>query len=273
MFDTHCHLNFQAFDGVVDRTITEAQANGVNHILIPSTDVPTSKKACEIVGDQENVFAAVGIHPHHIFQFQMSDSEFDLTKELGEIEKLLEDKKVVAVGEIGIDRHYYRKTKYKDYQIDEELVTLQKDVFRSQIELAKKHDKSLLLHNREAKKDFLEILDSAWDKKLEGKTVFHCCEPDEELLAYALDHKIYIGVDGDVTYSDSKKAFATKIPLKSLVLETDSPFLTPEPYRGQKNSPSNLPLIASKIAELQDVTKEEITKQTTENALALAGLV
>src|SRR3990167_6531623 len=174
MFDTHCHLNFQAFDGQVEKVVAEAQKAGITHINIPATDVATSKKAIEVAEKFEHVYASVGIHPHHIFKFQETNS-------------------------------------------------------KKQIQLALQYKKSLIFHNREAKKDFLEVVDSLWSAQLEGRAVFHCCEPDEELLSYALAHKIFIGVDGDVTYSKEKREFVKKIPLESLVFETDSPFLLPEP--------------------------------------------
>ncbi len=271
MFDTHCHLNFQAFEGKIKEVIADASENGVNQILIPGTDVATSKKAVEIAEKFPNVFAAVGVHPHHVYELQMKHAEFS-TNEIDQIEKLLQHPKAVAVGEVGLDKHYYQKTKYEKYQVDEQFISLQKEVLEEQIQLAIQYDKSLILHNRESKKDFLEMLDSVWDKKLEGRTVFHCCEPDQEFLTFAQEHNVYIGVDGDVTYSKEKEVFVKKIPLDRLVLETDSPFLTPEPHRSEgrrTNTPTNLPLIASHIASLTGVSEDEIKKASTSNAISL----
>lgn len=281
MFDTHCHLNFGAFDGKVDQIIADAKTVGVTHIVIPGTDAVSSRKAVDIAQQFDNVYAAVGIHPHHIFKFQetsykkQTNFKFQIEDEIKEIENLLTHPKVVAVGEVGVDRHYYRQTKYDAYQIDEQFISLQKVVLQKQIQLAIRNSKSLILHNREAKKDFLEVLDSIWDKRLEGKTVFHCCEPDEELLEFAKQHNIFIGIDGDVTYSKEKQTFAKRIPLAHLVLETDSPFLLPEPLRSQKifpNKPENLSIVITFLANLLQKKEGEIAKATTTNARSLFHL-
>src|SRR3989344_5021951 len=172
MFDTHCHLNFKAFEGRVEEIIENANELGVRSIVIPGTDIESSKKAVQISEQFEGVYAAVGIHPHHVFQHQNkalrhpefisgSGSKNQMVKliqhDILEIEKLLIRKKVVAIGEVGLERHYYDKTKYPDYKIDEEFIKLQKEYLRKQIEFAAKYKKSIIFHNREAKKDFLEI--------------------------------------------------------------------------------------------------------------------
>lgn len=290
MFDTHCHLQFQAFDptspfglrgagGKVEEIIKQAKEAGVTQIMIPATDVETSKKAVEIAGRFDNIFAAVGIHPHHVFELQSKNSNvksknhnLKLKSEIKEIEVLLKNEKVVAVGEVGIDRYYYRKTKHKDYEITSEFIELQKEVLGKQIKLAIKYKKSLILHNREAVNDFLEVVSEVWDDSLSGKTVFHCCEPDEKLLEFAKKHSIFIGVDGDVTYSKKKQEFIKKVPLEMLVLETDSPFLIPEPFKSKgifPNTPANLKIIAEFLTELHSTSTIQIIKTTTENAQKL----
>ena len=187
--------------------------------------------------------------------------------------KLLSHPKVVAVGEVGIDRHIYQKTKYPDYKIEEEFVDLQKIFLKEQIKLAMKYDKSLILHNREAREDILGVLREMWEKKLEGRTVFHCCEPDETLLEFAQKHKMFIGVDGDITYYKEKQEFIKTVPLEMLVLETDSPFLIPEISGSRSwtryNEPKNIVLIAEFITKLKNIPIEKITKVTTENARIL----
>lgn len=276
MFDTHCHLNFGAFDSNVDDVVADAVSSGVSQIMIPSTDVSTSVKAEAIANKFENVFAAVGIHPHHVFELKKQNDK--LKEDLSRIESLLQNKKVLAVGEVGMDLHYYKNTKYSDYEITNEFMVLQAEVFRMQVLLALKHDKSLILHNREAKKEFLSTLQTAWDKKLEGRTVFHCCEPDEELLEFAKKHKLFIGVDGDVTYSKQKQDFIKLVPLEMLVLETDSPFLSPEPFRSQPretrgpNVPANLKIISEFVATLKEVSTVQLSQVTTANAQKLFGL-
>lgn len=287
MFDTHCHLNFEAFDGRVDDVIDDAKCAGVGQIVIPGTDVKTSEKAVTIAEKYEGIYAASGIHPHHVFEIFKAQVTLEtvknfipslyLEKEIKKIEKLLFHSKVVAIGEVGIDRHIYQKTKYPDYIIEEEFVSFQKIILKEQIKLAIKYNKSLILHNREARKDMFEVLQEVWDKKLEGRTVFHCCEPDPvrtihelSLLKFAKDHKIFIGVDGDVAYNKEKQEFIKTVPLEMLVLETDSPFLSPT--KQSFNEPKNLKIIAEFIARLCRETSKQIEKITTQNAKKLFSL-
>lgn len=268
MFDTHCHLNFKAFDEKVDEVINEAKKVGVNQIVIPGTDVLTSKKAVEIAEKFEDVYVAVGIHPHHVFEiYQGKTEKFSLASDLKNIEDLLKNIKVVAIGEIGIDRHIYQKTKYPDYKIAEEFVDLQKEFFLEQIKLAHKYKKSLIIHNREAKKDVIEVLTNHQSLVTNHSSVFHCCEPDSELLEFAKNHKMFIGVDGDITYHKEKQEFIKTVPLEMLVLETDSPYLSP--FRKFPNEPKNIPVIAEFVAKLKGIEVDEVMKQTTENAQTL----
>lgn len=289
-FDTHCHLNFGAFAGRVEEVINEARKAGVDRIVIPGTDFETSKKAVEIAEKYEGIYAAVGIHPHHVFEiFQNNKSsatqifqktnkteKFSFASDLKNIQKLLSHPKVIAVGEIGIDRHIYQKTKYPDYKIGEEFVDLQKEFFLEQIKLAHKYKKALIIHNREAKNEILKILTDLTDSTdlTEYRSVFHCCEPDPELLEFAKKHRMFIGIDGDITYYKEKQDFIKTVPLKMLVLETDSPFLMPRLLSGRRpstryNEPKNIPLIAEFIAELLHCSVDKLSKQTTENARRL----
>jgi len=279
MFDTHCHLNFSAFDGILEKVISEAKNEEVEKFVVPGTDVETSKKAVEIAKKYEEVFAAVGIHPHHVKEIQnlkLKTQNDNLKLKINEIEKLITHPKVVAVGEIGLDRHIYQKTKYKDYKIDEEFIALQKEVFLAQLDLAKKYKKTVIVHNREAKDDLLKILNTCY-LLLNTPMVFHCCEPDFDLLNFAKKNHIYIGVDGDVTYDPKKQAFVKEIPLSLLVLETDSPFLTPAPLRNDQktkfpNTPKNLVLVAQKVAKIKGEKVEKIMKITKENGERLFGV-
>ena len=276
MFDTHCHLNFLVFEGILEKVISEAKNEGVKKIVVPGTDVETSKKAVEISKKYEEIYAAVGIHPHHIYEVKSQKAKvksynlkLKINKLIEEIENLLKEEKVVAVGEIGLDRHIYKKTKYENYQIDDEFINLQKEIFLAQLNLAKKYKKAVIIHNREAKDDLLKILNTCY-LLLDTPMVFHCCEPDFDLLNFAKKNHIYIGVDGDVTYDPKKQAFVKEIPLSLLVLETDSPFLTPAPLRNDQktkfpNTPKNLILVAQKVAEIKGEKVEKIMEITKEN--------
>ncbi len=269
MFDTHCHLNFNRFKDILSDVVTAARRGGVSHIVIPGTDVESSQKAVEIAEQYENMYAAVGIHPHHVFTVGAHHDAPLL------IEALLQNPRVVAVGEIGIDCHSYKKTKYEEYAVTEEFLSVQKELFEKQIRLAIAYDKSVIIHNREAKADLLPILSRAWDEKLRGRSVFHCCEPDDELLTFAKEHGMYLGVDGDITYTPAKQEFIKRVPLEMLVLETDAPFLLPEPLRSEKkfpNEPKNLPLIADCIAKILTISTHKLATTTMENSKRLFGL-
>lgn len=274
MFDTHCHLNFKVFEGKIEKVIKEAKDSSVSYFVIPGTDVETSKKAIEIAGKFNGVFAAVGIHPHHVFyeiqNLNLKSQNEILNLKIKEIEKLLNHPKTVAVGEIGLDYYLYQKTKYQQYQIDEEFIKFQKIFFIEQLKLAKKYKKTIIIHNRKAKDDLLKILTNNQSLITNNKIVFHCCEPDEELLNFVVKNKIYIGIDGDVAYNKKKQDFIKKIPLEFLVLETDSPFLSPNKHF--PNQPKNLPLIAGFIAKLIGVSYEKLKKTTFGNAKKLFKL-
>ena len=274
MIDTHCHLNFKRFKKTLEETITQATRAGVTTFIVPGTDAITSHKAVEIANTHEHAYAAVGFHPHHMFAMKQITS--DIPEHItAQLTPLLAEKKVVAIGEVGLDRHLYEETKYPDYQVSEDFILDQQKALITQIHLAIQYDKSLIIHNRETKKELLAILTAEWDEKRRTKTVFHCCEPDRELLAFAKAHDIFIGIDGDVTYGGDKASFAQEIPLDMLVLETDSPFLLPEPLKSQRvypNTPATIPTIAEAVANIKGVAVEEVAKQTTENAQVLFSL-
>jgi TatD DNase family protein len=302
MIDTHCHLNFKAFDGLVEAVIERAKKADVWPLVVPGTDVETSKKAVELAEKYPEVYAAVGIHPHHVFEIlekarhrvfstasppkggpprRLSQKQMSslFPNKIAAIEELLTHKKVIAVGEVGLDKHYYRQTKYKDYQINAEFLDLQQNLFKEQIKLAIKYKKSLIIHSRKAVGETLSIIgDSSILDPLAGHIVFHCCEANKQLLEFALAHRIYIGVDGDVTYSKEKQKFVKNLPLELLVLETDSPFLTPEPLRSELgpkpliNEPKNVKIIAEKISILKKVSLEEIKKSSEKNTRKLFAL-
>jgi len=288
MFDTHAHLNFSRFKNVAD-VRERAREAGVTTIVVPGTDVESSKRAVELAKKYEGVYAAVGIHPHHVFTYMSRHSELDsesiksdrsriksgMTNDLSNINRLLSHPKVVAGGEIGLDKHVYKQTKYESYHVTPEFITRQKQLLIEQLQLAITHNKSVILHNREATDELLELLINNWNTHFEGRMVFHCCEPDRRLLDFALTHHVYIGVDGDVTYDLTKQDFIKQVPLELLVVETDSPFLLPEPLRSRKeypNEPKNLPLIITLISKLKSRSPQEIETTTAANARILFAL-
>lgn len=275
MFDTHCHLNFKSFQKTLHTVLSEAKKTGVEHIVVPGTDLASSTKAVALAVKYEGLYAAVGIHPHHVYEKFEKSGEEDGKNELREIEKLLRNPKVVAIGEVGMDRHVYEKTKYAHYAVDKGFIQAQKEMFQAQVRLAVAHHLSLIIHNREAKADLLPALEKVWDASLEGKAVFHCCEPDEDLLRFAKAHKMFIGIDGDITYRKDKQEFVKQVPLEMLVVETDSPFLLPEPLRTQKkypNTPSTIPLITAFTAGILRIEEKRLRELTEENGKRLFGL-
>lgn len=267
MFDTHCHLNFKAFEGRVAEILGEAKKAGVDKIIVPGADLNSSQRAVEIAQQYDNVWAAVGIHPHHA-----RDCE---NKDLNKLKKLAQEDKVVAIGEIGLDYHKYKKTRYNNSTVTQNLKQKQAEVLEKQIRLAQKLNKPLIFHNREAKVDFLTVLEKIGWENLSGQAVFHCCEPDQQLLTIAQQYQIFIGVDGDVTYNNRKNEFTKQVPLDRLVLETDSPYLTPEPARSKNrfpNKPANLIHTANYIAKIKGVKRSRLEKITTQNTLSLFNL-
>ncbi|MCX6730728.1 MAG: TatD family hydrolase [Candidatus Roizmanbacteria bacterium] len=270
--DTHCHLNFKRFNKTREQVIKESHKKGVGIFVVPGTDLFSSLKAIEIAKQDDSIYVAIGIHPHHTFNKEASNTMQD---DMNELEKLITHPKVVAIGEIGLDKHMYEDTKYENYQISDEFLNAQKEYCIAQIRLARKYDKALILHNRETKTEIIDIINQEWCEEMRFRTVFHCCEPDEDLLSYAQAHDIYIGVDGDVTYGGEKSSFIKKVPLTMLVLETDSPFLLPEPLKTQRlypNTPANIPIIAQYIADLKGIRVEEVAEVTTKNAKRLFNL-
>ena len=187
--------------------------------------------------------------------------------------------KVMAIGEIGLDYYWIFKIIGGDKAqkpARDEAFEIQKKYFIAQLDLAHKLNKSVIIHCRQAKKRLLQILEHHWEESFRNRMVFHCCEPDLDLLNFAQAKGIYIGVDGDITYNLAKQEFIKNVPLDMLVLETDAPFLTPEPVRQTvkfPNEPANMKYIAQSVADLKNISLEEVVIQTTGNAKSLFNIV
>jgi TatD DNase family protein len=255
MIDTHCHLTDESLNSDLSNILNRAQTVGVTTFIVPGIDPQSSQKAITLSEQFDNIYAAVGMYPNEV-------DGTDLIK----IEQLLSHPKVVAVGEVGLDNTY----------TDDFPLEIQTTCLREQIHLASTYKKSLILHSRGTSIPLLHLLSQLWDANLEGRTVFHCCEPELSLLAFAEKHQVYIGVDGDLTYNKNKQDFIKQVPLELLVLETDAPYLTPEPIRSHKkfpNEPANVTYIAQKVAELHNLPVEIIDRITTNNAQTLFKLI
>lgn len=269
--DTHCHLNFGAFDDDWKETAERARQAGVTKMIVVGTDLETSKKAVELVQGQEGLWAAVGFHPHHA----KGIGEADLEKITKQMEELVTKPKVVAVGECGLDYHVYQDSKYEKKAITPELVKLQKQLLGIQIQLAKKASLPIIFHNRAAGEDTLDAIDHFC--KIDGKYprgVFHCISGSRKLLDKILAMGFYVGVDGNVTYSQEVQILTEAIPLDRLVLETDSPYLTPDPLRGEKlrNEPANVRIVAEFVSSLKKLSLDEVRAKAKENAEALFSI-
>ena len=245
LIDTHAHLYYDQMYNNLDTVLDEATENGVTKIICIGTDLNTSKQSVEIANKYENVYAAVGIHPH--------DSK-DVTKDyLKDLEALaLSSKKVVAVGEIGID--HYRNISPKE---------IQEKVMIAQMELAQSLSLPIIFHNRDADNDIIEIL----KQHSFSRAIAHCYSSDLSFAEQLIDLNVLLSFSGNVTFKNSINQSAIKnITLKDFVLETDCPFLAPQPFRGKPNEPKYVKDIALFISDLLDIEFEEIASQTTNNA-------
>ncbi len=274
MIDTHCHLNFNAFKDDYDEVIKRAFEAGVTKIINVGTKIDSSQKAVELAEKYENLHAIVGIHPHHADKPDpstslrlrgRSDSRSSGQDWIDELEVLAKNPKVVAIGEIGMD--YFR---YKSNDIVSP--KLQKEIFIKQIELAHRLKLPLQIHNRHAGKDILEILAHHKSSLLNPPGMFHCMSGSLDFLKKVLDLGFYIGFDGNITYEGLAPGEDTSLedlvkasPINRIVVETDSPFLTPQPHRGSRNMPEYAILVGRKIAEIKNISFEKMEEKTIQN--------
>ena len=264
MIDVHCHLNFHAFEKDCDEVIKKAFDAGVSKIINVGTKIDSSQKAVELAKGRENLFAIVGVHPHHADKVE---DGWELT-----LEKIAKNAKVVGIGECGMDYYRYKSNAIVDPK-------LQKEVFIKQIELAHKLKLPLQIHNRHAGKDIIDILINHKSYLLNPPGMFHCMAGDIESLRKILDLGFYVGFDGNITYKGIAPGENTDLkdlvrfaPVDRIVAETDSPFLTPEPYRGTRNMPEYVIITGRFLAKLKKVTFDKLEDQTTKNANAVFKL-
>ncbi len=249
--DTHAHLDF--FENP-DKIIEEAFAQKVTRIIIPGAEPNAFQKIKDIANNYDGIYSAYGIHPNNASAFNDKVAN-DI------ISYLKEDKKAVAMGEIGLDYHYEEESADKE---------LQKEVFKKQLEIAKTFDKPVLIHARDAYLDTFNIL-----KEYEMKKVLmHCYSGSLEYAKECIKEGWYIAVGGVVTFKNAKKLkeVVQNIPLNRIVLETDCPYLAPHPFRGEENSPKYIPLIAHEIANLKDITYDEVVEITEKNVKEFFGI-
>lgn len=251
--DTHTHMDSESFQEDRHEALMRAYDAGVTRIVNVGFNRETIPTTLELSRRYDFVYAAVGWHPQ--------DAKDMTPEDLEELESLLTQPKVVALGEIGLD--YYWDTSPKDVQAR---------VFREQIRLARKLGKPIVIHNRDAHQDILEILKE--EKAAEVGGIMHCFSGSWETAKLCLDMNFHISFAGPVTFKNAKqpKEVLARVPLDRLLLETDAPYLTPHPYRGKRNETGYVRHVAEAAAEIRGMPLEELARVTTENAVALLGL-
>ena len=251
--DTHAHLFFENFKEDVDEVIKRAKDNGVDFIVVPATDIKTAKEAITLAEKYEQIYATVGIHPHDTKEWNESL--------LFEIEELAKHPKVVAIGEIGLD--YYYDFSPQDQQIK---------AFKSQLDLATKLQLPVVIHNRDSDGDMMDIIQSYCGTGL--KAQFHCYNGSlsDALEFMKMNH--FISFTGNITFkkSDGLREILSHIDLNHLMLETDSPFMTPVPFRGKRNEPSYVSYVAQQVADVHKISMEEVGRITSLNAFRFFGI-
>lgn len=251
-FDSHSHLNDEKFDEDRNDLIEKIKKENISKFLTCGYNLEGSKKAIEIAKICDSTYATVGISPNDIPQ-----NEEEMWKNIEEIKDLAQNKKVVAIGEIGLD-YYWNKENRK----------MQLDAFKKQIEIANELNLPIVIHTREAVMDTISVLK---ENPVNNKGVFHCCPLNRELVKEALKIGFYISFSGVVTFKNAKNAdeIINMVPLDKILIETDSPYLSPEPLRGTRNTPINVKLVAAKVARTKNIPIEEIASITYSNACKL----
>jgi TatD DNase family protein len=254
LFDTHAHLNADQFSEDLEEVIKRAKEVGVSNIVIVGFDRPTITKAMELVETYDFMYASIGWHP--VDAIDMKDED------LAWIEDLASHPKVVALGEMGLDYYWDKSPK-----------EVQKEVFRKQIALAKKVKLPIVIHNRDATQDIVDILREENAQEVGG--IMHCFSGSPETAKECVDMNFYISLGGPVTFKNAKKPkeVAEQIPMNRLLIETDCPYLAPHPNRGKRNEPSYVKLVAEEIAQLKGISYEEVARITTENAKKVFGII
>jgi TatD DNase family protein len=254
--DTHCHLNFDSFENDRQEVLERARQAAVRRILNPGVDLASSRAAVELAQSNEQVYAAVGVHPNDALSW--NEGTIDA------LEELAEHPKVVAIGEIGLD--YYRERAPRD---------LQMEIFGQQLLLAERVGLPVVIHNREATADILGMLEE-WQMGLMATSpmladrpgVLHSYSDNEANAMQAIDLNLFIGITGPVTFHNAPELqhVVTALPIERLLTETDAPFLTPHPHRGKRNEPAYVRIITEKIAQLRELPVEIVAEITENNA-------
>lgn len=247
LIDTHVHLNADHYETDLDEVMDRAREAGVEKMVVVGFDRKTIERTMQLIDDHEDVYGVIGWHPVDAVDCTDADLEW--------IEELSKHEKIVGIGETGLDYHWDKSPK-----------DVQKDIFRRQIALAKRVNLPIVIHNRDSTEDCVEILKEEGADEAGG--IMHAFSADEKTADEVIDMNFYISLGGPVTFKNAQlpKDIAEHVPLDRLLIETDAPFLTPHPYRGKRNEPAYVKLVAEKIAELRGISYEALAEATTENA-------
>lgn len=250
IFDSHAHYDDEAFDVDRDELLDSFPFNDIGFVVNVGANTETSKNTVELTKRFPHVYGAVGVHPNEVGTMTAAD--------IMQLRQFAMEDKIVAIGEIGLDYHYREPER-----------EVQKIWFIKQMELARELKLPIIVHSREAAKDTLDLMKQSYAEEIGG--VVHCFSYPKEIAKEILDMNFYIGIGGVLTFNNAKKLkeAVCKIPLERIVLETDCPYLAPEPNRGKRNSSLNLPYVAKALAEIKGVTYEEVIEITCQNAKEL----
>ena len=244
--DTHCHIFSEYYDDI-DKVISECRDNNIDKIIVNGSNIKSNIEVMELANKYDIVYAAIGFHPTELDDFKEEYFRF--------LEENINNSKVVAIGEIGLDYHYDNTDKEKQIM-----------VFRRQLDIANKYNKPIIVHSRDSIQDTYNIL-----KQYKVKGSIHCFSGSVEMAREFIKLGYKLGIGGIITYKNAKtiKEVVRDIDLSYILLETDSPYLTPSPYKGESNSPKYILLIAEAIADIKDVSIVDISRVTTANAEAI----
>ena len=243
MIDTHCHISSEYYENI-DKLIDKIKAASIDKIIVNGCDMASNIEVLELIKKYDIVYGAIGFHP--------TELDCDIDDAIGWLEEHVNDDKIVAIGEIGLDYHYDDTDKER-----------QKMAFKKQLELAKKYNKPVIVHSRDSIKDTYDIM-----SKYKNTGSIHCFSGSLEMANEFIKLGYCIGIGGVCTYKNAKNIIDVirNIDMEYILLETDSPYLSPEPMRGQINTPENIPLIAAKIAEIKGVSMNQVVEITNNNA-------
>ena len=253
IFDTHAHYDDEAFDSDREDLLGQMEKQGVGHIVNVCASIGQFHRTVELTEKYPFIYGAVGVHP---------DDADKMTKDtLDEITRIARMDKMVAIGEIGLD-YYWHKEKEEHRK--------QQEMFRAQMDIAREEKLPFMIHSRDAAEDTLNIVRDYMKKDMSGG-IIHCFSYSKEIAAEYLKMGLYLGIGGVLTFKNAKKLkeVAAMAPLSQIVLETDCPYMSPEPHRGKRNSSLNLPYVAAALAEIKGITPEEVIAVTEENAKKL----